>query len=123
MRPILHKDGTATLLNPRTQQQERSARPSAQALEALSPEVRRQVEVHCGISRPELSSFAEAVVKARDAKGWSNYRIAQETGCGNSTVADIVAGRRNPSLEVAALIALKLGIETKLMDFARPGGE
>ena len=52
----------------------------------------------------------EKYAEFRDAKGLSDYAVAQETGIGLSTFSDWKSGRSKPKVEKLAKIATCLGV-------------
>lgn len=45
-----------------------------------------------------------------EAKGWSHSRLAEEVGITRSAVSHILAGRKQPSLQLACRLYFALGL-------------
>lgn len=57
-----------------------------------------------------LAEFGLAVRIARQSKGWSQERLAQESGLDRTYISGLERGRRNPSLATQQRIAVALGV-------------
>lgn len=55
------------------------------------------------------SSFGAAIRATRTRKGWSQERLADETGLDRTYVSSLERGRRNPTLTTQERLAHALG--------------
>ncbi len=56
-----------------------------------------------------MTTFAAALRAAREARGWSQYRLAHHIGVDESTVSRWESGNRTPTLPMLYRIAEVLG--------------
>jgi len=50
------------------------------------------------------------IKKCREAKGWSQYRLAKESGVSQGRISEIEAGKGSPSLGTLRALAKALGV-------------
>lgn len=60
-----------------------------------------------------LHAFGESVRRARHARGWSQERLAAESGLDRTYISGVERGVRNPSLLSQERIALALGLSLR----------
>jgi transcriptional regulator with XRE-family HTH domain len=66
-------------------------------------------------------SVASRIRELRSAKGWSQEKLAEESGLSRDAVSRIERGDRGPRLETLELIARAVGLTLpKLVDFGEP---
>lgn len=58
----------------------------------------------------------EIIKAAREAKGWTAYRLAQESGVSQSQISRAEAGKRALSLESARKICEAMGVSLAAFD-------
>lgn len=56
------------------------------------------------------SAFGEAVRAARTARGWSQERLAAESGLDRTYISGLERGVRNPALSTQERVAKALGV-------------
>jgi transcriptional regulator with XRE-family HTH domain len=67
------------------------------------------------------NSIAERIRDLRQAKSWSQERLADEAGLSTNAISRIERGDRGPRLETVAQIATALNMPlSKLVDFGEP---
>lgn len=58
----------------------------------------------------------EKLIELLQSKGWSNYRLAKESGLGNSTINEIVSGKKKtPNADTLYKIASALGVPIDIL--------
>jgi transcriptional regulator with XRE-family HTH domain len=62
-----------------------------------------------------LKLFGQHLVELRKSRGWSQERLALESGLARSYVSGIERGVRNVALQNICLLADTLGLEPKAM--------
>lgn len=71
-------------------------------------------------TRDIVPGFAALVTRAREEQGLTRQQLATAAGISPTTVGDIEAERRSPSLRVAAAIATALDLMVLLRDPSKP---
>jgi transcriptional regulator with XRE-family HTH domain len=73
--------------------------------------------------RGQVPVDGRAIVRARDAKGWTREKLAAELGVSYKTVERYEKGERLPSRETVARIVALLGMGEEILGVvaARPG--
>lgn len=67
-----------------------------------------------------VTKFGSDVQGAREKADLTRAQLAARVGCGNSAIRSIEEGLRCPSLDMAARIAVAVGMaKAKLSDYAR----
>lgn len=59
-----------------------------------------------------MASFGELLRQQREAKGWTQSMLADESEVSLRTIQDYEQGRREPGFEAAAKLATALGVST-----------
>lgn len=62
--------------------------------------------------------LANAILKARLEKGWSQKQLANAIGTKQANISRIEAGLANPTISIIRKIFLHLGLEIKVIPFA-----
>lgn len=62
------------------------------------------------MTRRGAADIGAAVTRLREAKGWTQQRLAEEAGLSQPYVANVEAGRYGASLTVAQALAQALGV-------------
>ena len=59
----------------------------------------------------KMKDFRVVIRNNREKKGWSQYRLAKETGVAQSFINEIEGGKKSPSIEVFFRICEALEIK------------
>ncbi len=82
---------------------------------------RSQPEIHKAEEDQKLQlDFADAVIRARLKKGWSQSELAQQVGTRQANVSRIESGLANPTLRLVQKLAQALDIEVNFQARQQP---
>jgi transcriptional regulator with XRE-family HTH domain len=80
--------------------------------------MQRKIVIHYSQEVMNMTeSIAKRIVKLREERKWSRYRLAKRSGLSFSYLAALEEGKHSPSLEVLAKIAT--GLEIDLVDLIK----